>query len=121
MYIPTSSPFTKLRRTTKGKGRHFLTAKEGAGMTAAGRAAYKRETGGNLNPPLVGSTEEYNGTSWSTRATMSKAREGFSRGNSGTSTAAIGVGGEDSTGTIADSEEFTGETTSLNVKQILSS
>ena len=51
MYIQTSSPFTKLRRTTKGKGRHFLTAKEGAGMTAAGRAAYKRETGGNLIPP----------------------------------------------------------------------
>ena len=51
MYIQTSSPFTKLRRTTKGKGRHFLTAKEGAGMTAAGRAAYKRETGGNLKPP----------------------------------------------------------------------
>ena len=51
MYVQTSSPFTKLRRTTKGKGRHFLTAKEGAGMTAAGRAAYKRETGGNLKPP----------------------------------------------------------------------
>ena len=51
MYIQTSSPFTKLRRTTKGKGRHFLTAKEGAGMTAAGRAAYKKETGGNIKPP----------------------------------------------------------------------
>ena len=51
MYIQTSSPFTKLRKTTKGKGRHFLTAKEGAGMTAAGRAAYNRETGGNLKPP----------------------------------------------------------------------
>ena len=51
MYIQTSTPLTKLRSTTKGKGRHFLTAKEGAGMTAAGRAAYKRETGGNLKPP----------------------------------------------------------------------
>jgi hypothetical protein len=51
MYVQTNSPFTKLRKTTKGKGRHFLTAKEGAGMTAAGRAAYKRETGGNSKAP----------------------------------------------------------------------
>ena len=51
MYVQTNSPFTKLRKTTKGKGRHFLTAKEGAGMPAAGRAAYKRETGGNLKAP----------------------------------------------------------------------
>ena len=51
MYVQTNSPFTKLRKTTKGKGRHFLTSKEGAGMTAAGRAAYKRETGGNLKAP----------------------------------------------------------------------
>lgn len=45
------SPLKKLRKTTKGKGRHFLTAKEGAGMTAAGRAAYNKETGGNLKAP----------------------------------------------------------------------
>ena len=44
----------KLRKTTKGKGRHFLTAKEGAGMTAAGRAAYNRQTGGNLKAPQPG-------------------------------------------------------------------
>ena len=49
-----SSPLFKLRKTTKGKGRHFLTVKEGAGMTAAGRAAYNRETGGNLKPPQPG-------------------------------------------------------------------
>ena len=44
----------KLRRTTKGKGRHFLTAKEGAGMTAAGRKAYNKQTGGNLKAPQPG-------------------------------------------------------------------
>ena len=44
----------KLRKTTKGKGRHFLTAKEGAGMTAAGRAAYNKQTGGNLKAPQPG-------------------------------------------------------------------
>ena len=42
------SPLAKLKKTTKGKGRHFLTAKEGAGMTAAGRKAYNKETGGDL-------------------------------------------------------------------------
>ena len=36
---PQSSIAKKLRKTTKGKGRHFLTAKEGAGMTEAGRKA----------------------------------------------------------------------------------
>ena len=50
-YVQESSPFNKLKKTTKGKGRHFLSAKEGAGMTAAGREAYNRETGGNLKAP----------------------------------------------------------------------
>jgi hypothetical protein len=48
------SPFPKLRKTTRGKGRHFLSAKEGAGMTAAGRAAYNKQTGGNLKAPQPG-------------------------------------------------------------------
>ena len=42
------SSLKKLRKTTKGKGRHFLPAKQGAGMTAAGRAAYNKETGVKL-------------------------------------------------------------------------
>lgn len=46
-----SSAVKKLRKTTKGKGRHFLTAKEGAGMTEAGRKAYNKKTGGNLKAP----------------------------------------------------------------------
>ena len=41
----------KIRKTTKGKGRNFLTVKEGAGMTAAGRRTYNRKTGGKLKPP----------------------------------------------------------------------
>ena len=43
-----SNPISK---TTKGKGRHYLTAKEGAGMTEAGRKAYNAKTGSNLKPP----------------------------------------------------------------------
>lgn len=50
-YEQSNSPFNKLKKTTKGKGRHFLTAKEGAGMTEAGRKAYNRETGGDLKAP----------------------------------------------------------------------
>lgn len=53
-YVQTNSPFKKLRKTTKGKGRHFLTAKEGAGMTEAGRKAYNKKTGGNLKAPQPG-------------------------------------------------------------------
>jgi len=40
-----------IRKTTKGAGRHYLTTKEGAGMTEAGRKAYNRATGSNLKPP----------------------------------------------------------------------
>ncbi len=49
------NPFKKLRKTTRGKGRHFLHAKEGAGMTEAGRRAYKRENpGSTLSAPVTG-------------------------------------------------------------------
>jgi len=40
-----------IRKTTKGKGRNFLSTKEGAGMTAAGRRAYNAKTGSNLKAP----------------------------------------------------------------------
>lgn len=40
-----------ISKTTKGKGRHFLSTKEGAGMTAAGRKAYNKATGSNLKAP----------------------------------------------------------------------
>ena len=53
-YDQSNSPFKALRKTTKGKGRHFLTADEGAGMTQAGRNAYNKETGGNLKAPQPG-------------------------------------------------------------------
>ena len=43
-----ASPISK---TTKGKGRHYLSTKEGAGMTAAGRKAYNKATGSNLKAP----------------------------------------------------------------------
>ena len=49
------TPNKKLRKTTKGKGRHFLSTKEGAGMTEAGRRAYKKENpGSTLSAPVTG-------------------------------------------------------------------
>tara|TARA_E500000305_G_C3993635_1_gene223360 strand:- start:738 stop:1097 length:360 start_codon:yes stop_codon:yes gene_type:complete len=49
------SPLNKLKKTTRGKGRHFLSVKEGSGMTAAGRAAYKKENpGSTLSAPVTG-------------------------------------------------------------------
>ena len=50
-----NNPFKKVRKTTKGKGRNFLSVKEGAGMTEAGRRAYKRENpGSTLSAPVTG-------------------------------------------------------------------
>jgi hypothetical protein len=54
-FIQLNNPFTKLRKTTKGKGRHFLSTKEGAGMTEAGRKAYKKQNpGSTLSAPVTG-------------------------------------------------------------------
>ena len=44
---PDSSPFLRVRKTTKGKGRNFRTAKEGAGMTSAGVRKYKKQNPGS--------------------------------------------------------------------------
>ena len=53
-FTQLNNPFTKLRKTTRGKGRHFLSAKEGGGMTAKGRAAYKKENpGSTLSAPVT--------------------------------------------------------------------
>ena len=41
-FMQEDSPMN-MRKTTKGKGRTFRTPEEGAGMTSAGVAAYKRE------------------------------------------------------------------------------
>ena len=51
--VKSSGP--SLRKTTKGKGRNFLSVKEGAGMTAAGRRKYKaKNPGSTLSAPVTG-------------------------------------------------------------------
>ena len=44
---PDSSPFLRVRKTTKGKGRNFLSTKEGAGMTEAGVKEYRKQNPGS--------------------------------------------------------------------------
>ena len=44
---PDSSPFLKVRKTTKGKGRNFLSTEEGAGMTPTGVEKYRAENPGS--------------------------------------------------------------------------
>jgi len=40
-----------ISKTTKGKGKHYLPASSGAGMTAKGRAAYNHKNGSHLKAP----------------------------------------------------------------------
>ena len=40
-----------ISKTTRGKGRHFQSVADGGGMTEAGRKAYNRATGSNLQAP----------------------------------------------------------------------
>jgi len=55
MAFKMNSPFLKVRKTTKGKDRNFLSTKEGAGMTKKGVERYKRENpGSNLKTAVTG-------------------------------------------------------------------
>jgi len=40
-----------IAKTTTGKGRHYLSTSEGAGMTEAGRKAYNAKNGSHLKAP----------------------------------------------------------------------
>lgn len=42
-----NSPIQQTNKRTKGKGRHFLTTKEGAGMTEAGVKSYRSQNPGS--------------------------------------------------------------------------
>ena len=41
----------QIAKTTTGKDRHYLSTKEGAGMTEAGRKAYNAKNGSHLKAP----------------------------------------------------------------------
>ena len=77
--------------------------------------------GGRTAPgPLVADTVGYDGTSWSTRPSMANAR--YYGGGSGTTSAAMMAGGANPTTTPKNlTEEFTGETTTVNIKDFTTS
>ena len=97
-----------------------LITPTGAGNGASGESSDSGLVFGG-SPPGSGTdlTQGYDGTSWSTRPSLATGR-GFVTGN-GTTTAALMVAGGPPSGTTTNVEEFTGETTSLNVKTLTQS
>ena len=73
---------------------------------------------GGANPPTTGlnATEGYDGTSWSTRPTLGTARRQV--GSSGHVSSASLIFGGDSGAKTGATEEFTGETTAINVESV---
>ena len=61
----------------------------------------------------------YNGTSWATQPNLATAR--YYLAGCGTSSLGLAFGGNLGPGTSNATEEFTGETTSLNLKTITDS
>ena len=56
---PDSSPFLRVRKTTKGKGRNFRTTGEGAGMTSAGVKKYRKQNpGSKLKTAVTGKVKK---------------------------------------------------------------
>ena len=90
------------------------TARYGIGGSSAGTQTDTIAFAGN-NPAVV-LTEGYDGTSWSTRPNMATARRFIS--GAGTGTAGIGFGGNPPNNST---EEFTGETSTLNVENVTDS
>ena len=65
------------------------------------------------------SVENYDGTSWKTNASLTTLKYNIGPAAAGTSTTAFGFGGGPPA--IANSEQFTGETSALNVKTLTQS
>ena len=69
--------------------------------------------------PALTTTEGYDGTAWSTRPSLGTGR-GSTNGN-GIATAGLMVSGGPPSGTTTATEEFTGQTTSVNIKDFATS
>jgi hypothetical protein len=74
-------------------------------------------------PANTNTTLNYDGTNWTTTASMTTAaRQALGGTSGGNSTAGLGFGGYvPGPGTTTATEEFTGETSALNVKTITTS
>ena len=72
--------------------------------------------GGNPPTTAINKNEGYDGTSWSTRPTLGTARKQLA-GTGQVSPASLAFGGW-TTGKVATTEEFTGESTSINIESV---
>ena len=86
---------------------------------------YVYATGGDASGAPLGSdtnaVEIYNGTNWSTAPNLSNGRRSGASGAAGSSSLSIFFGGRTGGSDQNKTEEFTGETTSLNLKTITDS
>jgi len=87
-----------------------------------GTQTYAIAGGGDSNPGIFGNTETWNGTSWVSSASMGTARfyqvGGTSVGPSGVTSNIAATGRTPGSTHSNNCEEFTGETSALNVKNI---
>ena len=99
-------------------GTASIARRGGGGSNGAGTQDNALYFGGSPGAPATGSTstEGYDGTAWSTRPSLSTAR-GYAAG-AGSAVAALAFGNYPA---AAPTEEFTGQTTALNVKTITTS
>ena len=102
-------------------GGAMIAARQGLGGLSGGPGT-KADTlafGGYDGSNASALTEGYDGTSWATRPSLSTAR--YDIRGTGSSTAALAMGGEGPPGILGTTEEFTGETTTGNVKDFTTS
>ena len=79
------------------------------------------QAGSSVSSPLFGLTQAYDGTSWSTRPLMSTGRYNLASSLQGTTSSSMVFGGNPGSSYSNATEEFTGETTSVNVKTLTQS
>ena len=102
---------------TFASGGNLNTAR--ANLGGAGTQTATLAFGGEI-PPQTGATELWNGTSWTTSpASLSTARKII--GAAGTQASALAFGGAPPNAGLAATEEWTGPSSSLQVKTITTS
>jgi len=106
--------------TSFSAGGDLITATAESHATAGSQTAAL--VAGGYAPAASTKTELYNGTSWSTTTSMTTARGGAAGlGSNSVSTAALAAGGNNPGGDLNATEEFTGETSALNIKTLTTS
>jgi hypothetical protein len=117
---PTKTDRTEeFNGSTWATGTSFPSVIEGGGVAGIQTSAI---IFGGKTPSLTTNSFTYDGTSYATNPSLGTARYAFALGTVGnTIGTAIGAGGYLSPGRAAQTEEFTGETTALNLKTLTTS